>query len=56
MKIRIKRANTAKAGMCHFEEVYLIIFNAGHYRRAKDYLEELHQQSKWDAEKCKSLP
>jgi hypothetical protein len=41
-KIKIKRANTPKAFMSRWRWGWQL-----------DYLDELRQQAKWDAEKCK---
>lgn len=49
-KVRIKAANTDRAQTNRAP--YLITKTNTQYLRLIDYVEELRQQAKWDAEKC----
>lgn len=55
MKIRIERANTTKP-VANYGEMYVsrayAIKRSKLYRQVYDYLLELQQQAKWNAEKC----
>jgi len=57
MKIRIMQANTewayeARRPIGVSEAIQILMHNLP--RRVSAYVEELQQQAKWDAEKCKS--
>jgi hypothetical protein len=55
MKIRIERANTTKP-VANYGEMSVIrahfIKKSKLYNKVYDYLLELQQQAKWNAEKC----